>query len=79
MATLRAWEQQKKALSNRFSAVGATIGSMYTNVVTQVNSAWDNRQNWLSYLWFEMASRQHEPVPRVTSCMVGEVVCSAQA
>jgi hypothetical protein len=61
MAKLRAWEQQRNALSNRFSAVGATFGSLYTNVVTQVSSAWESRQNWLSSLWFELASRQRQP------------------
>jgi RHS repeat-associated protein len=80
MAKLREWERQRNALSNRFSAVGATFGSMYTNVVTQVSSAWDNRQNWLSSLWFEMASRQQQQKPEVKSkiCYVGEAGCPAQ-
>lgn len=79
MAKLRAWEAAKKSNENRLGAIGASMGAVWTDVITQVNSAWDNRQNWqncLSSLWFELASRQQQ-TPDVKSkiCYAGEAGC----
>jgi RHS repeat-associated protein len=79
MAKLRAWEAAKKSTENRLGAIGASMGAVWTNVITQVNSAWDNRQNWQNYLsslWFKLASRQQQ-TPDVKSkiCYAGEAGC----
>jgi RHS repeat-associated protein len=79
MAMLRAWEAAKKSTENRFGAIGASMGAVWTNVITQVNSAWENHQNWQNYLsslWFEFASRQQQ-TPDVKSkiCYAGEAGC----
>jgi hypothetical protein len=78
LAAMRAWSSQRTQISNRFSAIGSVVTSLISNAGAQIVSAWQNRQNYLNYLWFEMVSRPHDQNGTTsTICYAGQPGCPA--
>ena len=77
LAATRAWASQRAQIGNRFSAIGSVVSSSISNVGAQIVSAWQNQQNYLSSLWFELVSRPREPQNGTTStiCYAGQSGC----
>ena len=83
-AKLRVWEASKRSIDKTFTTVGASVGAVWTNVITQVNSAWnawENQMNWDRYLYSlwvrQQQEQQNTPSVESTICYEGEP-CAAK-
>jgi RHS repeat-associated protein len=79
-AALQAWARQREQISNKSSAIGGVVSSTISNAGAQIVSAGENRQNYLTSLWFELVSRPRESQNGTTStiCYAGQPGCPAQ-
>jgi RHS repeat-associated protein len=68
MAKLRAWQAQRESLNNTFSAVGGTVGAIYTNTFVQVKASYDIRQSLAAFGYLDQSSSAAQrPKEKVTS------------